>query len=195
MGRRALPWLLAVPVLAIGSIAAHSLAYRLAVPDVPGRANALEATGHGYLAQAPFVLGVLSAFLLAGLVVAGRIGAYRASRLTLPAWPLALLPLVAFTVQEHAERALSSGTLPLDTVTEPAFLVGLVLQIPFGLVSLALGRWLGQTAAAAGAALARAAGRDAHPARGSVPVVIPGSTRLVRRAPLVSGFALRAPPA
>lgn len=194
MGRRALPWLLAVPMLVAGSLVAHSLAYRLAHPGEHARESALAAAGHGYLAQAPLVLGALTAFLLAGLVVAGRIGARREAFPALPAWPLGLLPLVAFTVQEHVERALATGTLPLDAVTERSFLLGLALQVPFGLASLALGRWLGRSAVAAGAVLAPVSGRVRSLPRPML-VPVPRSTRLVRCAPLVAGFALRAPPA
>jgi hypothetical protein len=194
MGRRALPWLLAVPMLVAGSLAAHALAYRLAHPGAHAAESALAAAGHGYLAQAPFLLGGLTAFLLAGLVLAGRIGARREGCPALPAWPLALLPLVAFAVQEHVERAFADGALPLDAVTEPTFLLGLALQVPFGLVSLALGRWLGRTAAAAGAALVRGVAR-ARPAAPPALLPAPISARLVRRGPLVAGFALRAPPA
>ncbi len=194
MGRRALPWLLAVPLLVAGSLAAHSLAYRLSHPGAHARESTLEATGHGYLAQAPFALGALTAFLLAGLVVAGRIGARREACPALPTWPLALLPLVAFAVQEHLERLLATGSLPLDAATEPSFLMGLALQVPFGLAALALGRWLGRGAVAAGAVLAPSRAGVRSTAR-PVLVPVPRSIRLVRRAPLVAGFALRAPPA
>lgn len=193
MGRRALPWLLAIPLLVAGSLAAHELAYRLAHPAPAARESVLDASGHGYLAQAPFALGALSAFLIVGLLVAGRLGSRCEEVPALPAWPLALLPPTAFALQEHLERALATGSLPLDAAAEPSFLVGLALQVPFGLLCLALGRWLGRGAAAVGAALAGPAPvprRLAPAAR----LAAPSSLCSVRRAPLAQGVGLRAPP-
>ena len=56
------------------------------------------------------------------------------------AWWFFALPLIAFAVQEHLERLLHSGHLPLAAVLEPTFVVGLALQVPFGLAALALAR-------------------------------------------------------
>ena len=53
MARRTLPWLLALPLMAAGSLLAHSLAYALVEPGAAERARLLRSTGHGYLAAAP----------------------------------------------------------------------------------------------------------------------------------------------
>jgi hypothetical protein len=57
--------------------------------------------------------------------------------------PTRVFPVVAlatFVVQEHLERLVHGG-VPL-LLTSPAFLVGLVLQLPVALVAWGLARWL-----------------------------------------------------
>ena len=109
------PWLVSIPFMAAGCLAAHSLAYHL----VSAREER-----HGYLAFAPLLLGLLGAFAVAG--------AFRRGRTRSPL-VFAALPPLAFVVQEHAER--------LELVmTEPAFLVGLALQLPFALAALVAAR-------------------------------------------------------
>jgi hypothetical protein len=115
MRRLGAPWLVSIPFMAAGCLAAHALAYHLISPP---------RERHGYLAYAPLVLGLLGAVAVAGVVRRGR----TASPLV-----FAALPPLAFTVQEHAER------LQL-VATEPAFLVGLLLQLPFALAALVTAR-------------------------------------------------------
>ena len=101
--------------MALGCLAAHSLAYHLVTP---------RAERHGYLAFAPLVVGVLVALAV--------VGAFRRGRTSSPL-VFAVLPPLAFVLQEHAER--------LDLiVTEPAFLVGLALQLPFALAAFVAAR-------------------------------------------------------
>lgn len=115
MKRLTTPWLVSLPFMAAGCLAAHSLAYHL----VSGREQQ-----HGYLAFAPLVLGLLGALAVAGVVVRGR---------SLPPLACAALPPLAFVVQEHVER--------LELVAaEPAFLAGLALQLPFALAALVAAR-------------------------------------------------------
>jgi hypothetical protein len=109
------PWLVSLPFMAAGCLAAHSLAYHL----VP-----MPAERHGYLAFAPLILGVLGAVAVVGVCRRGR---------SPSPFAFAALPPLAFVVQEHAER------LEL-VVTEPAFLVGLLLQLPFALAALVAAR-------------------------------------------------------
>jgi hypothetical protein len=113
--KRGAPWLVSVPFMAAGCLAAHSLAYHL-IADPTER--------HGYLAFAPLFLGVLGGLAIVGAVRRGR---------THSPVLFALLPPLAFVVQEHAER------LQL-VATEPAFLVGLALQLPFSLAALVAAR-------------------------------------------------------
>jgi ABC-type amino acid transport system permease subunit len=119
-------WLVVSPVLAGGVLLAHSLAYRLTgIPTDPF---------HSYLEHVPQIL-LLST--LAGLALGGL-----GPRLQAP--PVATFPVVAlttFAAQEHLERLVHGAGVPF-LLTTPAFLVGLVLQIPFALVAWALARWL-----------------------------------------------------
>jgi hypothetical protein len=164
--KRGAPWLVSVPFMAMGCLAAHALAYHLVT-------NPQER--HGYLAFAPLFLG-----LLGGLAI---VGAARRGRTHSPAF-FALLPPLAFTVQEHAER------LQL-VVTEPAFLIGLALQLPFALAALVAARaFLGLADLVAEVFAARPRLRRA-PA-----LLAPAAALAAPRALLVSGRrSPRAPPA
>jgi hypothetical protein len=119
-------WLVVSPVLAGGVLVAHSLAYRLTgTPTDPF---------HSYLEHVPQILLLLT---LAGLALGG-VGR------GLHAPPAAAFPIVALTTfagQEHLERIVHGAGVPLLFAT-PAFLVGLLLQIPFALAAWALARWL-----------------------------------------------------
>jgi hypothetical protein len=142
MNRR-LPWLLMLPLMAAGCLAAHSVAYRLVEPTSAESA-------HGYLALAPLVLAVGIAFGIAAAVrsaLAGRLGAGG------PAYLFALLPPLAFTLQEHLERAFQPAASTFETALEPGFLVGLALQLPFALLALVIARTLLRAVEAAGALL------------------------------------------
>ena len=128
-------WLLSLPVAIAGCLAAHALAYLIAVPDPHARATLLERTGHGYLAHLPVLAAAgLSLALAATLshAVRGRVGARPCP------WFFALLPPLAFVLQEHLERLLAGGALPLETALHPTFLIGLALQLPFALLAYAL---------------------------------------------------------
>jgi hypothetical protein len=109
------PWLVSIPFMAGGCLAAHSLAYHL---------TTTREDGHGYLAFAPLLVGVLGALAI--------VGAFRRGRTRSPL-VFAVLPPLAFVAQEHLER--------LELVaTEPAFLLGLALQLPFALAALVAAR-------------------------------------------------------
>jgi hypothetical protein len=119
-------WLVVSPVVATGVLVAHALAYRLtSTPTDPF---------HEYLSHAPQVLLLLT---LSGLVLAG-LGSRREAP---PAWVFPVLALVTFVAQEHVERLVHSGGVPV-IVTTPVFLVGLALQIPVALIAWVLARRL-----------------------------------------------------
>ena len=119
-------WLVVSPVVAAGVLVAHSLAYRLT--GTPTDAF------HAYLGHAPQVLLLLA---IAGIVV----GALGAPRQAPPAHVFPLVALGTFVVQEHVERLVHGGGVPL-LLTSPAFLAGLALQVPVALGAWALARWL-----------------------------------------------------
>jgi hypothetical protein len=119
-------WLAVSPVMAAGVLAAHGLAYRLT--------RTTEGSLHDYLDHAPQLLVVIA--------LIGCAGAACASRLRLPpAWPFPLVAVVAFVVQEHVERGVHTGEVPW-LLESPAFVVGLLLQLPIALLTWALARRL-----------------------------------------------------
>jgi hypothetical protein len=119
-------WLVVSPVLVGGVLVAHALAYRLTgTPTEPF---------HSYLEHVPQILLLTT---LAGLALGGLV-----PRLQAP--PVAAFPVVAlttFAAQEHLERLVHGAGVPF-LLTTPAFLVGLVLQIPFALATWVVARWL-----------------------------------------------------
>ena len=157
--------------------------------DAQVRPAALLRSGHGYMSLLPFALGVAAAVTLLSLALAAADAARGRRGRPLPAWAFALLPLVAFTVQEHLERWLSSGVFPWHAAAEPTFLPGLALQLPFGLLAYLAARLLLRAAEGVGRTLVQPAAPRPRflplpvvvPAAGSVaPPVGPAPVRLPR---------------
>jgi hypothetical protein len=144
-GRRVAVWLASFPLMVAGSQVAHVVAYRLVYPNARLRLSELLATGHsymGYPAYLPVLIGIVFAAELVGLgwVLAGSVR--RSLRRPVPAWAFALLPMLAFTLQEFFERWLSGSPFPWSMVLQPTFRVGLLLQLPFALVAYLVARLL-----------------------------------------------------
>jgi hypothetical protein len=150
---RAAAWLLSLPVALAGSAAAHALAYHLVEPNDHERAHLLAASGHGYLGQLRVLAAAAVALVLAGFVRQAALAA-RGREAAGPPFVVALVPPLAFLLQEHLERALHGGSFPVGVLLEPTFLVGLALQLPFALLALAVARLLVRTAVALGRLLA-----------------------------------------
>lgn len=173
-----------------GLLAGHSVGYRLAYSDPHARADALGHSGHSYFTYLPFALAISVAVLLAGLVL-HAISAFRGEPRRPAASPvIVLLPPVAFVAQEVTERLLHTGQIPWTVVVQPAFLIGLALQLPFALAALLLAWALDFAARAVGGALA-AMPRLTFEVE--VPVPVPATVR-PRVAGLARGYAERAPP-
>jgi hypothetical protein len=125
-------WLAVSPLVAAGVVVSHTLAYSLTgTPAGPV---------HGYLGHAPQLLFVLA---IAGLALGGlesfRLGS---ARLRPPgAWPFPAVALATFVVQEHLERYVHTGHVPV-LVGSRTFVVGLLLQLPVALVAWAVARRL-----------------------------------------------------
>jgi hypothetical protein len=134
-----LAWLLSLALAAAGGLAAHGLTYRIAEPDAALRRHLLEETGHGYLNLdlAGSLLAALVVVAFAGCVLAGN-----ERRQAPPLWLFALAPPVGFARQEHVEHALHDNAFSAGLALEPAFLVGLGLQLPFAIVALLAARTL-----------------------------------------------------
>jgi hypothetical protein len=181
MQNRRLSWLLSLPLIAAGCLGAHSVAYRLVEPSTPE-------ADHGYLALAPLVLAIGIAI---GVVAALRSALARQARTGAPIYLFALLPPLAFTLQEHLERAFQVGPAALETALEPAFVLGLALQLPFALCSLIVARSLCQVAEAARALLGRRQALRLRPPIVLRPALVLGAPRV---SALASPHAGRAPP-
>jgi hypothetical protein len=187
-------WVLALPVMVVGSQVAHAIAYWWAYPQSNIRAGILAHTGHGYLVYTPIALGFLGAIEAVVLAVAVLDRVRRRPVRALPPWAFVLVPALGYALQEHLERLVTVGIFPWWTVLEPSFWRGLVLQVPLGLIAFLIARLLLRTASAVAdeivaqserrVARRRAAARRRRPA----PILSP------RRAPLANAAAGRAPP-
>lgn len=186
--RRASVLAVTLPLAVAGSLTAHALAYRLAYGS--SSARALEVTGHGYLAHAPMVLGLLGSLGVVSLVVLAASGEAAVARVS--TWPFALLAPLAFLAQEHGERWLETGSPPWGTIADPAVRWGLALQAPF-----AIAAWLIARFALRGAALVsrRVAAKTARPRLQMAARLTPPATAPTRRRGLLaSNRGGRAPP-
>jgi len=119
-------WLAVSPLVAVGVLASHWLAYRL----TSTRADRL----HAYLEHAPQLLLVLA---LVGLGCAGLGSRVRPPR----TWTFPLVAVAIYVAQEHVERLLHGGGVPW-LLASPAFLLGLLLQLPIALVVWLIARRL-----------------------------------------------------
>ena len=180
-------WLLSLGLAAAGSLAAHGAAYRVAEPHADRREHLLEETGHGYLD--PALVGSLCVALIV-VGFAGRVLARTGRADRPPLWLFALAPPLGFALQEHAERALHHDTLLLAAL-EPAFLVGLLLQLPLALVALLAARAL----LAAAADLARHIGCPPRPKLApDASLALPGTYWIPSSPTLIGARGQRAPP-
>jgi hypothetical protein len=196
MTRRHAVWAIALPLAVTSWLGAHRLAYWVAAPGAEEHMVLRAEHGHAWLGYMPaFALWGMT-LVIAGLVLCAGEG-LRGRRPSRPPVRLfAVLPPVAFVVQEHAERLLGSGSMPLDLVLEPTFLVGLALQLPFALAALLLTRALYALGVGLGRVFAtRLPVGRALPYGCPARVKLPASPTLVAPALLALGHGQRAPPA
>jgi hypothetical protein len=144
--RRSLAWLVAVPLMIAGSQVAHVLAYWIVYPEASVRVHALVETGHGYMSALPLVLGVAGAVVALSLAASVADAARGRGVRALPPWAFALLPVVGFALQEYIERWLAWGFVPWSAALQPTFLIGVALQLPFGVLAYLAARLLLRTA-------------------------------------------------
>ncbi|MGH2723927.1 MAG: hypothetical protein ACRDI0_06610 [Actinomycetota bacterium] len=139
-GRVSLRMRLVLGAMAGSGIAlAHVVAFRLAVPHEAEREALLHSTGHAWWPALPAiaVAGVVATFIhlalwrrSGGAPSLGGVLAHAAARLI-------LVQVLGFGLLEFVERILS-GHGPLDLVREPAFLIGVGLQVVVALAIAAL---------------------------------------------------------
>ena len=152
--------------------------------------------GHAWLGYTPALAVWGITLVLAGVMLCAGEG-LRGGRPSRPPVRLfAILPPVAFVIQEHLERFLGSGSVPYDLLVEPTFLVGLALQLPFAVAALLLTRALYALGVGVGRLLAsRLTLGRALRHRPPALVQLPASPTLVAPPLLALGHGQRAPPA
>ncbi len=136
-----------------GSQLAHAVAYRIAYPQAHVRVVHMLATGHSYFTRLPILLAAAGACVLVALVATAVDAARGLRARALPASAFALLPPLAFALQELLELSLHTGTFAWHAVLAPTFLPGLLLQLPFALLMYVLARLLLRAAERIGRAL------------------------------------------
>ncbi len=161
--RKRSAWAVAAPSMLGGVLAAHDLAYRLTVPQ-PERAHLLSQTGHAWFRYLPLLLASALALVAVGLVRRALAPGGRPA-----AWPFAVLPPLAFLLQEQVERLCHDGSL--RPALQTPVLAGVLIAVPFGLAAYLVARSLLAVADSAGRALQAAPPRfpsvappAAHPA-------------------------------
>jgi len=190
--RRSLAWLVAIPLMLAGSQVAHVLAYRIVYPQAGVRLHALLQTGHGYLTLLPVAAGAAGAVVVVSLALSMVDAARGRAVRPLPPWAFALLPALAFALQEYVERWLAWGFFPWHTAAQPTFLVGLALQLPFGALAYLAARLLLRTAATIGRRLASA---PLRPRFAPLPLACPVVAPLPPLSSVLSrGLGRRGPP-
>ena len=197
MRQRRVAWLVALPVATASWLNAHCLAYVLVPPAASEHMHHHAEGGHAYIGSAPVLIAALATVLAVGLVLCAGEGLRgRTGGLGPPALLFALLPPLGFVSQELIEDLVRSGSLSAGLFTEPTFLAGFALQLPFAVAALllcrglyALGYGLGRLLAARLAVTTRAAGP--RPATHRRPV----SVALIAPSVLSQGHGSRAPPA
>lgn len=136
---RRLGWVVFTPLTLLSWLLSHSLAYRVVGPA--GEAHhALEDSRHAYLPDLGLLLAAVLALGLVGfaMTVVASMRGVAWSRVSLAA--VGALPPLGFTVQEHLERLLATGSFPATAALEPTFAVGLLLQLPLVAAALFLAR-------------------------------------------------------
>jgi hypothetical protein len=173
-----------------GLLAGHILGYRLAFSDPHARADALAHSGHSYFTYLPLALAVSLGVLLIGLALQAAAGFRGEPRRAATSPLIVLLPPIAFVTQEIVERMAHNGQVPWTLPLQPAFLIGLALQLPFALVALLVAWALDSAARAVGRALS-------EQPRLVFPIFVPQPVRVAaapRPAGLARGYGERAPP-
>ena len=179
---------MAAPLAIAGSQAAHVLAYLAVAPEPDARRALLAATGHGYLHLAPLLLALGTVTALLGLAGSARIpDPVSGQRLG----PFLVFAPAVFALQEHLERALHDGAFPIAAATEPTFLLGLALQIPFALLAYGVARLLLRVARVLAHRAARPGHRSRWPELVAAPSVVLNRPREVL---LAAGNGSRGPP-
>lgn len=145
---RRLPWIIALPLMVAGSVGAHIVARIVTGAHVSeGSRESAERASTGMAGHTVMLVGIVAALTFVACVMRlVSIIRRRPGSGTSPGFFFVLPPL-AFVLQEIVERLLHAEAAPFQSAFEPRFLMGLALQIPFGLVALLAARILLRVAA------------------------------------------------
>lgn len=192
MTRRRLPWLVAMPTIAAGSIAGHAIGSRLVIAHAPELVGEAGQQSGLHLPPPPIAIGFVGALLFGGallLIRSAKRG--RGSRST-PPWLFLAMPVAAWLVQEGLERLGHAEAMSLHAMLDPSLFLGMALQIPFGIAAFFLAYLLLGALVRACAALSGDVPRVGRP---SVVVALPIGMPGARRTRVVAlRRAQRAPP-
>jgi hypothetical protein len=145
MAARRVTWLVVAPLILVGWLLSHCVAYQLVGPA--GHAHhGLEEGGHGYLPTPGLVFAAALALALIGFGAAIAVTVRGSTWSRVPLAAAGAVPPLGFTVQEHLERLLATGGFPEAAALEPTFAIGLLLQLPLVAATLMLARSLLATA-------------------------------------------------
>jgi hypothetical protein len=126
--------------MAAGSLAAHSLTYLfISARASEHGAEMSERASSGGPSYLVLFLGILAATTVVASGAQFLLGR-RGTQLS--PWLFFILPPFAFALQELSERLLRAEAFPFQAALEPRFMLGLLLQLPFGLLALLLARVL-----------------------------------------------------
>lgn len=186
-------WLLTLPFLLLSETFGHTLVARTLDSGASRHRLVLHLSG-GFLEYAPAAIAALLV-LVGAILVPRALASSRAQRpRPLPGWKLAVVPSLAFLLQEQLERLVQGGSVDWFTSVEPVMLAGLLPQLLCGLLTLWLVRTLLRAADELGCALARRSRRTAR--RRPVRLLPrPAQASALRLPVLASRHAGRAPPA
>jgi hypothetical protein len=143
--RRPLTWLVTLPLAFGSTLLGHDIALRLLPPKPAALAPAFVASTpsspHGV--WLPYAIGALVTFLVVGLAVRVLEAAAGEPRRGGAGIGLAAAPLLIFVLEEHIAPLLSGTYVNLIHVSlEPRFALGLLLQLPCGLLACLVARFL-----------------------------------------------------
>jgi hypothetical protein len=196
MTRRVAAWAIALPLAVASWLGAHCLSYWLVSPRMEGHMGLHADHGHAWFGYGPSLVIWGLALVVAGLALCVGEGVRSGRPSGPPARLFALLPATGFVVQEHVERLIGTGSIPIDLVAEPAFLVGLALQLPFALAALLVTRALYDIGFGLGRMIAAELSLGRPPrCRPPSLLQLPASPMLVSPSVLALGHGQRAPPA
>lgn len=158
------PWLVVVPLAALGILLGHEAAYAIS--------GAPRESVHAYLHQLPQIALILIVLAAGGAALAGR-----SARIVF--WPYPLVAVSGFVIQEHLERLQHTGSLPF-LLDQGFFLVGIAVQCLIACALWVVARLLVSTLAAEESAIALSpvwATAIGSPSSASAPGAVPVARR------------------